>query len=681
MDFSAVGGVPVSAPAVPGEKKIDFSAVGGKPVAQAEPTMASQLRDNLLGNGKTDWSGRIVRSAPATIGAGIGATLAAGPSLALGPFAPAGVAAGAYVGGVAGEGVRNAAVGLNALYHGQEPPSAGQGIASIGEAGTDQALGHMAATTLTQSKPLIENVYKPAYEMAKNRLAGGIKMFSGIPEAMTKWAMKRGPKQILTATNAEPEMQQAALEGMRENLIGQKKAAGSLVGQAEDRFLASPAASNLFDASPVAGGIRAELKRPIFDSVVNEYGGAAAEKGALEKLAGDLESGPASGRQLLGMKQNIDRGLDWNGSPLPNPSTDLQRITKGVNHELRGTLSNADPAGIGKANPNYGQADDLYSAYQKPLGHNPNPSVENDKSTINRLRIAFGKGDAAEGVSKFDEAIARSRQSSLDVREGLSAPQEPPPAPQVSDRSNILARKMKEFEDARAAAALPQAPAPASPQPAPGIPSVPARTPIQPNLAPKSVPQKFKIDPLTGGGEPLRPDILERPTGRPLPEAPAGQPPADYRTPAERFIESRNPAPLPEPPLSPADRLRAAAARLKAEQARGAVAPAAPAKAPEIPWQNRPEGPGWLDKPQTTPARDFMDATTAAAFYAKSDPMRAPSSTMLRLLAAMGPATAARVGLKAAQTGVEAARATAPYAGSALQTAIANALKARRSKD
>lgn len=591
-----------------------------------EPTILSSLRRNLLTNKKVDWSGQMARSLPASIGAGTGAALAAGPSLALGPFAPLGIAGGAYVGGVVGEGLRNAAVGLDALYHREEPPSAGEGLSNIGAAGMDQAAGQLLASGITHPVA-VENVWKPAYQMAKDRAAGGIKMFAGIPEAMTNWAMKRGPKEILTATNAEPVMQQTALEGMREAAIGQKRAAGALVGEAENNFLADPKASTLFDLSPSGKTIRGELKRPIFDPQVVDVGNAAAEKGALENLAGKLESGPATGRQLIGLKKNLGNGLDWNGSPIPNPSGDTERIIKGTVEDLRGTLANADPEGIGAAHSNYHEAADLYSKYQKPLGDTPKPSADNDKNTINRLRIAFGKGDAAEGLTNFDRSIQGSREASLRVRENLPRPS-PEPLPAPVDRSQILARKAQELQDAKLAAGGPTTEFPTS---------SPAQTP--PYTGPGGD-VNYKINPNSLGLEPLP------------------QPPAT--------VES-----LPD---SPAARLRAAAARLAQEQGR-AAAPA-PSGAPLN--LRGPEGPGWLDQPATTPGSDFMDATAAAAFYAKSDPLRSPSSTVMRALAAAGPATAARWGLKTAQTGVQAARAVAPSAERTLPQLLAEILRRKK---
>lgn len=582
------------------------------PVAQEAPTLMSALRKNLLTNEPVDWSGQMARSAPATIGAGIGAT-------ALSPLGPAGMAGGAYIGGVAGEGLRNAAVGLDALYNRTEPPSAAEGIGGMRREGAGQAAGQLLASGLG-SEPLVEGVYKPVYTAVKGRVAPIVRGLAGIPEAVTEWAMKRGPKEILTKANAEPIMQQNALEGLREAAIGQKQAAGELVGEAERNYLANPSSRNLFDLSPVGTGVRQEMKAPNFDPTVSDFGGAESERVLLEKLAGKLESGPASGAQLVGLKQNLDRGLNWDGSPIPDASTNLERVYKGANNELRGTLTNAD-ANIGRANPNYNRAKNLHSEYQKPLGDTPKPTADNDKNTIARLKAAFGKGDAKEGLTNFDARIAESRRASLDVRDQMVRP-EPAPLPAPPDRSAVMAAKLRELEAAKIAP--------------PEIPA--ARSRIAP--AQEFGPQ----DPLTGNRNPI-----------PIPEEMA--------------------APLPETPIS---RLQAAAARVKAEQARMA-APTPPTEKPFFPSKTK-EGPGWLDMPETTPGQDFMDAAAAEAFFAKSDPLRSPSNSLLRAIAAAGPATAARLGLKAGQTGVQAARAAAPSAKAALPRILAELLRQEKEK-
>ena len=187
---------------------------------------------------------------------------------------------------------------------------------------------------------------------------------------------------------------------------------------------------------------------------------------------------------------------------------------------------------------------------------------------------------------------------------------------------------------------------------------------------------------MTPGAPPAPDPLMQAPSGYPrnMPEAPTGQAPADYRTPAEQFLDSRAPAPqAPEPPLTPIQRLRAAQASVAAEQARGAV-PAAPVAPPAIPWQKSPEGPGWLDQPAGTPGRDMQDALTAAKFYEKSDKAGSQSSILLRLLAAVGPQSVARNTLKAAQTvgQVGAATELPQMTNAAMPAVLARILAARR---
>ena len=684
IDFSSVGGRPVAS------GPIDFSSVGGRPVDDPN-TVIGALKRNVLSNAplaKGDWSGALERAVPASVGAGIGGTLGS----VAGPW---GTAGGAYVGGTAGEGMRQLAVNLRNLSNDQEATPAAASLDAIQQAGQSQAEGTMLAGAVT-SPAMQKNVYEPAWQMAKDKTAGMIEQFARIPRAMTDWAMARGPKEILQPEMADPAIQQAALEGMRSDMIGQKRAAGALVGTAEDQFAGKPIATALFDTSPVAAGVRVEMAAPAYRDAALPFGNAAAEKGALGDLAGKLESGPSAGLDLLGVKKNLAKSVDWNGSPIPDPSSNLQRVQKGVVSQLSGTLNNADPAGLGVANPNFGVADDLHAGYQKLLGDTPNPGINNDTNAINRLRLMMSKGGpAAEGLTNFDASVAASREGSLNVRDSLaaSAP-EAPPAPAVADRSPILAQKMQALKDAEAAVS---APAPSTP-PTPPVAPVPTPTPgsasavngLQSQLPPPS-PASIVPQPLTGGSEvapmtpaaPPPPDpLMQAPPGYPrnMPEAPASQAPADYRTPAQQFLDARSVPPAPEPPLTPVQRLRAAQASVSAEQARSAT-PAPAASGPtHIPWQKAPEGPGWLDQPAGTPGRDMQDALTAAKFFEKSDKAGSQSSILLRLLAAIGPQAAARGFLKGAQSVGQAGSAMElpQMANAAMPAALARILAARR---
>ena len=192
---------------------------------------------------------------------------------------------------------------------------------------------------------------------------------------------------------------------------------------------------------------------------------------------------------------------------------------------------------------------------------------------------------------------------------------------------------------------------------------------------------------MTPGAPPTPDPLMQAPAGYPrnMPEAPVG-PPADYRTPKEQFLEDYyartgpSPASAPEPPLTPVQRLRAAQASVAADQARAAApAPAATAAKPVVPWQNNPEGPGWLDQPAGTPGRDMQNALAAQAFYGKAGVEGAPSNMMLRLMAAAGP-SAARWGLKGAQTvgQVGSALELPQQANAALPAILARILAARR---
>ena len=191
-------------------------------------------------------------------------------------------------------------------------------------------------------------------------------------------------------------------------------------------------------------------------------------------------------------------------------------------------------------------------------------------------------------------------------------------------------------------------PTPPTP-PTPPVAPAPTPTPGSASAAPSP---QFQFDPQTGGGTPI-PN-----TSQPVPAL----------------------ATAPEPPLTPVQRLRAAQASVAAEQARAAApAPAATATKPVIPWQNNPEGPGWLDQPAGAPGRDMQNALAAQAFYGKAGVEGAPSNMMLRLMAAAGP-SAARWGLKGAQTvgQVGSALELPQQVNAALPAILARILAARR---
>lgn len=618
-----------------------------------EPSLIDQIKaqahKTLLTNEPTDnWMDKMTRGGPAAIGGAVGGTL----GMVGGPL---GSLAGAYVGGVGGEGLRQLAVNLEAMRQGKDL-SAAESLGEIAGEGAAQATGQAAGMSVVGGA-------RAAYDALRPRVAPAIRQLAGIPEAITEWAMKRGPRQILTSKNADPATALNSLDDLRAAVIGQKKEAGAALGRTEEAYLASPESQTMFDLRGPAAGVREELKRPIFDPVVSEYGGAAAEKGYLEKLAGDLESGPASGRGLMGLRKNLDKVPEWQGSPIPNPSTDLDRIVKGVNADLRGTINRASPA-IGEANAAYEEAADLYARNQKMLGDTPKPAATNDADTIRRLRLRMENPRTQGAIERIDQDVAASLERSGSPK----APRPAPPAKPVG-REDVIDAKMSFVDRLKALRQADIAKGPQEVVTQEGVPkdvfdrltriknlvaearnaglrtsSVLSKKEMslyrqfeeQVNLAlKKDAPLKWVVEPEV------------RATASSLPAVTEGQIAAAARSAGRSTLNRPLAAEFgpPEAPLPPAK-------TVKDLTATGSE----------------------------TPARDLMDAFAAEAYYAPSDRMRSPSNLTLRILSAMGPTAMARYGLKAGQLGVEAGRTSLPYVKAGLPPAVAAALKKEREK-
>lgn len=356
------------------------------------------------------------------------------------PFGPVGAVAGPIIGaglGYASGTALNKDIeqGVNLIKPGFSNQSSGEVARDIAgafptgmmyEAGgqiLNKGVG-MAANALSRATP---RIFRQAF---------------GVEEPLTKYVQKRGASNVLTRANRAPDSELNALEGAKNALFEARKTTGKSVGQAEQAILNSNESSRLFDASKVAAKIREELKRPVFDPIVNRYGGAASEKAALEKLATDLESGNISARQMIGLRKNLDKMVDWSpGNNLPRPSPDFERIIKNVNDNLRGTLNNSYPE-LRKANLAFQEAATVYNKFRKFLGGTSSEGADlmADANSVRRARAALAQGGIPkDSLQEFDNHIAQGQNLMQKFFDTIAANRFAGTAPaQLSPSSPIL---------------------------------------------------------------------------------------------------------------------------------------------------------------------------------------------------------------------------------------------------
>ena len=330
-----------------------------------------------------------------------------------------------------GEGVRQGLVGLRAAVEGKETPSLGTVAKDMGLAGAGGLVGEGVARGGIA-------VAKGTFGFLKNRITPVMLQLFDVPMDATRRVLNEGADKVLTPYNMNPNVERGMLERAQNALNTNLAQAGELVGAAEKAIELSGDGARLFDTGPVGMKLR-DAAQKLKGAVATPA--QKADIAELERIAGLLESGPVSGRDMIRNRRLMDDMVTYRQGEAPKVGAQTERVLKEAIADIRGTINNAYPA-LGKANAHFHRASEAYDQWRELL--DDKGRLFGEPETVGRVRAAFMKGKKYQRImATFDHEIANGQKFMDEFFDNIAAREFAPDVYDTKSPSGTVFRGLK----------------------------------------------------------------------------------------------------------------------------------------------------------------------------------------------------------------------------------------------